>query len=262
MRTCLLQSWLSASTTIQRIWRGFWVQLHYQMDLLDVVAFQCFVRKQQAIKVSRQRKKCVGVLQRAGRCFLARKALAWRRRQRGASILIQKTLRGYLGVRKAAKARAMLMLANAIFVVQRSWRRFVFIRERHIAATRIQAQYRSSLASCKYANIRASAIVGQTKWRQHSNQAKYQCTLKDIILIQCWLRRWFYGRVQLDIRKKALQRLHNRARIWLARQAMEAMRQYRILVVQQAVICQVKFIGRPKCLDCTGHILPQNCFPL
>lgn len=89
VRMSLLGSWRDGSTCIQRIWRGFWVQLHYQMDLLDIVAVQCLVRKQQAIHLANRKSRAVQVVQHNTREYLAKRRLARLRQKKYASIFIQ-----------------------------------------------------------------------------------------------------------------------------------------------------------------------------
>ena len=89
VRKSLLGSWCDASTCIQRIWRGFWTQLHYQMDLMDIVAVQCLVRKQQAIHFAGRKATAAQVLQCFARGHLARMLRAQLRQERNAAILIQ-----------------------------------------------------------------------------------------------------------------------------------------------------------------------------
>lgn len=84
----------AGATCIQRIWRGFWTQLHYQMDMLDIVAVQCLVRKQQANQLARRRTHAVATLQSAARLFVAKLVLERKRRERNAAITIQVWLLG------------------------------------------------------------------------------------------------------------------------------------------------------------------------
>ena len=93
VRKSLLGSWRDSSTCIQRIWRGFWVQLHYQMDLLDIVAVQCLVRKQQAINFANRKSRAVEILQYNVRGHLAKRCLARLRQERYATIIIQVSFR-------------------------------------------------------------------------------------------------------------------------------------------------------------------------
>ena len=89
VRRALLGSWRDSSTCIQRIWRGFWVQMHYQMDLLDIVAVQSVVRRRQAINLALRKEKAVQVIQYNTRGYLAKRLLALLRLERSAAILVQ-----------------------------------------------------------------------------------------------------------------------------------------------------------------------------
>lgn len=126
-------------------------------------------------------------------------------------------------------------------VVQRSWRRARFIRERVAASTKLQTQYRLMVARRSYVVKRAAAIRAQTQLRLFAARKKYLQHRRKIILTQSAVRRWCYGFVCVQRRKAALQMLQNRVRRWLSVCALESMRMHRVHVIQKAIICQVLF---------------------
>lgn len=89
VKAVLLPSWHHSATAMQSIWRGFWVQLHYQIQLLDIIATQCLSRRWAAIRLAETRRTAWRKLQYAGRRFLAVRALYHKRRQKAAAIVIQ-----------------------------------------------------------------------------------------------------------------------------------------------------------------------------
>jgi len=89
VRKTLMRSWYNAATCMQKLWRGFWVQMHYQLDLLDIVTVQCLVRKQQSKQGAKLRTASVAVLQRTGRIFLARLVLLRLKLEKQATTRIQ-----------------------------------------------------------------------------------------------------------------------------------------------------------------------------
>ena len=154
--------------------------------------------------------------------------------------------------------RFKIALAHATLVVQRSWRRTIFIRERNAASTKIQTQYRLSVARRAYLATRAATIKMQSQWRQYAERKEYLQLSKKIVLLQSHVRRWCYGVVYALRRKAALQLLQNRARRWLAVRTLESMREYRIQVIQNAIRCQVRLlIAIPKI---PGFVLPLIIF--
>ena len=83
------QRWKSGAICIQKIWRCFSAQLNYQMALLDIIAVQSRVRKNQAIRYAEMKTIAVGTVQRAARLSLARSTVARKRKELKSSIMIQ-----------------------------------------------------------------------------------------------------------------------------------------------------------------------------
>jgi len=238
VRSCLLGSWGISSTCIQRIWRGFWAQSNYQLDLLDIVAVQCLVRKQQALQLARRKAASLHTIQRSTRVFVAKLYLLKLRQQRDACTMIQSSIRRYLATVAIARLRAKNAFENALVIVQRSWRRVLYLRERNTAATSIETRYRFSQARRLFLTKRAGAIQVQSQWRKHVAWKNYLRILHFIVELQSSLRKWFYGVIVVKHRLTALRSLQQGARRWLAVRTLEFMRQYRLRVIQKAVICQ------------------------
>ena len=127
-------------------------------------------------------------------------------------------------------------------VVQRSWRRALFISARTSASTKIQTKYRSMVSLRAYLTCRAAAIRSQSQWRLFAARNKYLRLHRNIVLAQSVARRWQYGVVCVQRRKAALQILQNRARRWLAIRVVDSMRVHRVEQIQKAIICQVRVV--------------------
>jgi myosin heavy subunit len=89
VRNGWIRPWREGAICIQRIWRGFQVQLQYQMYLLDVILVQCTVRRNQGAKLAKRRFSAVSVVQRMSRGWVARMLLGKLRVETGAAIMIQ-----------------------------------------------------------------------------------------------------------------------------------------------------------------------------
>jgi hypothetical protein len=63
----------AAAVKIQALWRGFFVQLQYQIDLMDIITIQCCARMVLAKKERVNRYNAVQVLRRSARKHLCQK---------------------------------------------------------------------------------------------------------------------------------------------------------------------------------------------
>jgi len=137
----------------------------------------------------------------------------------------------------------MIALDHATLVIQRSWRRTLFLRERQAASTQIQTQYRRWSASRYYFSLLKASTKAQTQWRRFVNRKKYVRVHQSIVDIQTTFRRWYYGVVSVSLRRAALQKLQNAARCMLAARALEVKRQFRKDSIKKAIVCQVSRRG-------------------
>ena len=166
---------------------------------------------------------------------------------------MQSVARRYFAAKEAGRRRGMIAFMNATLVVQKCWRKALFERKRRLSSTKLQTQYRRWVACRKYVLLQTVTKKVQTCWRCHAKRNYYRQILRNIILIQASMRRWYQGAVKVSRRKAALQMLQNHARIWLAVRTLEASRQRRKLMNEKAIVCQVS--GRKEC-----HLLSSFCF--
>ncbi|CAB9519612.1 Abnormal spindle-like microcephaly-associated protein homolog [Seminavis robusta] len=220
VRRVRMGPWRDSAICIQRIWRGFCQQLKYQMEMLDIISVQCTVRKHLAITQAKKSYHALSVVQRISRGFLARLDCEGLRQALGAAVIIQKMCRQFLAKLEFER----LVRCRVALVLQRSWRRWIFLRDRIDGSMRIQTRYRAWLECRKYSSTRFVALRVQSAWRQRAKRKAYLVLRAGVILIQSTFRRWYHGVVKVAERKRALSTLQKNARRFLAQCLLGAMK--------------------------------------
>jgi len=178
-----------AAVLIQSLWRGFFKQVQFELDVLDIICVQSICRRYLACRVYRKTLSAASIIQRAFRCSTAR----WERVMRKlvldtmvmeSSTKIQTVLRGHIARSK------YLGLKTASINIQKFWRG-------QIARQRLQTQYEKSAAiqsawrmyqhRMSFLLHLDSATAIQTCFRAHSIRSQYLVVKNSVTCIQrCW----------------------------------------------------------------------------
>ncbi|KAG7355751.1 IQ calmodulin-binding motif-containing protein [Nitzschia inconspicua] len=159
-----------AAISLQRIWRGFLQQVHFQLEILDIICIQSCARRY----LTRKRfiAQCCGafVVQRFFRCTVARKQLVLRKMARNSllnysAVAIQTFFRGISTRLKFSRLR------EATVTVQKIWRGYMI--------------------RCAMLNLSSAARQIQCNWRRYSSRCSFLLLLlhfRSAVLIQSAIR--------------------------------------------------------------------------
>lgn len=174
---------------LQRVWRGFSVQVQYQMDVFDIICVQSIARRSIVSRAHKRSISASSIIQRAFRCAAARREMTLRKLVLDtlvveSSIKIQTALRGLVSRSK------FLMMKTASIDIQKNWRGYVTRKHLGYAAqnaTVIQSNWRMYQRRKNYKAFLVSATKIQTCFRLHSTQSKYLGMKMATVCIQrCW----------------------------------------------------------------------------
>ncbi|KAL7548853.1 hypothetical protein ACHAWF_012121, partial [Thalassiosira exigua] len=204
------------ATQIQRVVRGYLATMHVFEDLYSITVVQSVVRMHQAINVAVDRLSSIIAIQSWWRGVKARDRIEemeygavaiqahWRRYLAQMSyqfdvidvIIVQSVVRRWRTRRHLATLR--LQCWSRVLAAQTRYREKLAIQTlvmRHMAATQIQARWRSHSAwrGCRARGtyeLERSAVKIQSCWRSYSAQVHMLVSIVNVIVIQSiWRRR-------------------------------------------------------------------------
>jgi myosin heavy subunit len=186
-----------SATKIQTAWRGNYAYSSYRSDLLDIIIVQSLVRRQAARTVAEhERQKLMdqstAKIQTAWRSYYAYSSYQC---DLCSIIIIQSVLRRRVA-RIIAEQKRRELVDHSALTIQTAWRGY-YVRSnyqcdlhdiiilqslvRRRAATNFVEQARREL-------MVQSAMSIQTAWRGYYAYSSYQCDLRDIIIVQSFVR--------------------------------------------------------------------------
>jgi len=254
----------AASVILQRYWRGFCTVTKYQLVRQDAILIQSAIRKYRAQLVSDDRRKVVLCLQKAARCWLARKRLRTLAAQKIAkewcelksATRIQSFYRGWLIRREILHLNYCALSIQRIFrghikridcylemldilLVQSTARRWLanqFVLRRQEAILRLQCWARVCLARAERSSMvlkHLSATKIQKTWRCYTVHVEYMLYILAAIDIQACVRR-FLAAAAYETKFTTIIRIQAFARFALHK--MRAEREKQCIVSLQSVV--------------------------
>lgn len=233
-----------SAITLQKIWRGFSVQVQYQIDILDIVCVQSVVRRHLVSKAQKRRVSAASTIQRAFRCAAARRERKFRQlvlntlvtessikiqsavrghlsrskflRMKSASVLMQKCWRGYSDrncLYKLAQNAAVIQSTYRMYQERKRYISFLIAAKQNQAATIIQCHWRRCFAQNNYLldllEIKSATLI-QASFRMYMHREDYQVIRYSAQTIQRFTR-GLLTRVDLAVKHFAASEIQ---RIW------------------------------------------------
>ena len=170
-----------SAITLQKIWRGFAMQVQFQIDVMDIICVQSISRRYLVRKAFKRNTIAVSVIQRAFRCATARRERTSRKRLLAASA-IQRAFR----CAAARQERALRKLVLDTMVLESS--------------IKIQSVVRCFLSRTRYYQLKEASVCVQRYWRGSASRHRLSINQRAAIVIQsCWRRSFAQNNYLLDL---------------------------------------------------------------
>jgi myosin heavy subunit len=178
-----------SAITLQRVWRGFSVQVQYQMDVFDIICVQSIARRYSVSRAYKRGIVALSTIQRAFRCAAARRERALRKLVLD-TLVVESSIKIQTAVRGLVSRSKFLMMKAASIDIQKNFRGHVVRNHLDSAAqnaTVIQSNWRMYQLTKNYKAFLVSATKIQACFRLHSKQSKYLGMKEAAVCIQrCW----------------------------------------------------------------------------
>lgn len=221
---------LHSATRIQKIWRGFWARIQYDILYLDAIDLQKYIRRGLAVCRLRKRENAVAVIHRTFLryqfCQRAREIRQHLLHTRAASTC-QKYVRRHQSLRKYHVLRERHF---SCLKIQTSWRRLVHqsaysIRRSH--AIILQSHFRRHLALSTFQNLVRSVIRVQSIWRKMLSEGRFRMQYQALSFLQRILRRW-KAKQEARLRRKAIVQVQCAYRSFQSRLRLKTLKAARL----------------------------------